>query len=383
MMATRSIPESSAAVALLTRGCTCLLASFCLIGPPERALAQTPLRNAHVVWARDHRVYIASQDSVVLEAGSILTFLDHGKKVATGEVTGVHDAELIVANLTSGSLEKVKHLDRIKILVASPVFRAPPILRIGYPAPGRKNLLFDCTNQSLDSSFLQGAFKAVSMERQTYRLVRDSTYSVAAKWPDTLLVRLFDEVADEEIALERGDLDAALFWPGEASPHIREAMRWQGRPSGRWAGGILVTSAWRPGVPTDSTRLRVSERQALALLNKELFRGDLAEWPSEATPPPSTVNTRFEVDSSFPGRESIELLLNRAVGSGGAPAATRVIRLSCEIPPQEEVRQDLTGTVFDVRCPLLSTPKLRPYLEAIGIDPLANLFQCSPATRKP
>jgi hypothetical protein len=281
-------------------------------------------------------------------------------------------------------LKKVKHLDRLAITAAPPVIRGLPLLRLGYPAPGRKNLLFDCSGQSLRAPVLLGAYKPETLSGQTYRLVRDSTITVSAPWPDTLLIRLYDEVADEEIALERGDLDAAIFWPGEASTHIRDAMRWQGRPSGRPVRSLLAVSALGPSAPIDSTWLRANERVALTRLNQELFHGDLTLWPYGEIPPPSTVSARFEVSASIPGRDSIERFLNRALGSSTGPGSSRIVRLSFLDPPPESISSRPSFTVgFIVYCPVISAPRLLPYLDAIGPDSLVNLFDCGLPAHKP
>src|SRR4029077_8015933 len=61
--------------------------------------------------------------------------------------------------------------------------------------------------------------------------------------PDTLLVRLYGESADEEIALERGELDVAVFWPGELSTRMREDPRWGGALLGLRAHGVIAVAA--------------------------------------------------------------------------------------------------------------------------------------------
>jgi hypothetical protein len=370
-----------------------LLAIVCLLGLNEIATAESSLRGARVVWVRGDRIYVASPDSVALEPGMILTFTDRGKKVATGEVTAVHDREMIVAKLTSGSLVKVKHPDKLQITADRPVLRAPPLLRVGYPAAGRKNLLFECSYQSLDSSLGAGADRHSQLQRfydsemldsRTHRLVRDSTVSVVAPWPDTLLVRLFDEVADEEIALERGDLDVAVFWPGEASAHIREVTGWK-----RWEGGIgargqltaAVRRRYQSGIadPFHNEELRALER-----LNHELFRGDLLPVPRPGMSPSSTLG-RFKVDVSLPGHDFMEQFLNRAIGHATPVDTARVVQLSYhEIWPTVPVIGDLPEDYWlVVRCPVISRPKLQPYLHAIDTEALANLFQCIPPPRKP
>src|SRR5437762_6985729 len=92
-------------VAFLTRSVAVWLGLACLLGVCGFAWAESSfLRGARVIWVRGDRVYVASPDSLTLEPGTILAFKNRGKQVATGEVTAVHDGELIAAKLTSGSL---------------------------------------------------------------------------------------------------------------------------------------------------------------------------------------------------------------------------------------------------------------------------------------
>jgi len=382
---TRIFSRGKTNVAFLTRSFAAWLALACAASLPGIARAESSLRGARVVWARGDRIYVASPDSVALGLGTIFTFLDRGKTVATAAVTAVHDGELIAAKLLSGSLAKVKHLDKLEIAAEPPVFRSPPVLRVGYPAPGRKNLLFDCSFQSPDSGFLLRTYTPDARAGQLYRFVRNPIDPVPAGWPDTLVVRFFDEVSDEEIALERGDVDTAVFWPGEASTHIREAMHWPGGPLGVWTHDFLAASARGPGVPIDSAALRTDERRAMALMNQALFRGDLLPSPlGDVVPHPSTVGARFEVDASIPGRDSIEQLLNRIMGPATL-RAERVVRIFRVDPPPEGETRAFDPSVTDllILCPVISAPELGPYLDSIGANEMANLFRCLPAPRKP
>jgi hypothetical protein len=70
--------------------------------------------------------------------------------------------------------------------------------------------------------------------------VRNANAVSDAPWPDTILVRLFDVAADEEIALERGRSRRRGVLAGEPSPHIRAYTSWKGNPAGSLAGGLLV-----------------------------------------------------------------------------------------------------------------------------------------------
>jgi carboxypeptidase family protein len=332
---------------------------------------------ARVIWVQGDRLFLASQDSLWLGPGAGLRFQNGGKEIATAEVTAVHNAVLIAARITSGSLRGVKRLDRIHVTSERDIVRPVSALRVGYPSRRRVHPLFECTQMQLDVL----NYRADTLGERSFQLVRDSTWAPARPEPDTLHVRMFDDATDEEIALERGDLDVAIFWPGEASPHIREIMRWKGRPdalrrrgvvSSRTDGGILAT---RGVLDEDMAPLRS--------LNRELFRGDLRGpfgsgiGVADARLGPGL----FEVDSTCPGHEDLERLLNRDIGATGG--SSHRILLSClDIPAEIEPGQDPSGWLFFIGCPVISRPTLRPYLEAIDLDSLVNLFDCRTAARR-
>ncbi|HEY7698210.1 MAG TPA: hypothetical protein VIE88_07320, partial [Vicinamibacteria bacterium] len=235
----------------------------------------------------------------------------------------------------------------------------------------------------------QGAFKAEAIDERSARLLRDPAYSVAWSWPDTLLIRFFDEVADEEIALERGDVDAAIFWPGEASPHIRTAMDWQSGPSGRLTGWHLVVSVRHLGAP-DANGLTGDERNALAQLNQVEFRGDLLPYPGGPKLNPDSGNGRFEVNPGVPGHKSLERSLNQSMPPG-AKVHDRVIGLDLSQDPRYPESWDAEdfgfGTrstrVFSLACPIVSSPIHRRYVASLAPDALVNLFQCPPSAADP
>jgi len=159
--------------------------------------------NARVIWAQGDRVYLASHDSLWLGSGAGLRFHDNGREVATAEVTAVHNAILIAARITSGSLKSVRRLDRMKVTSERDIVKPMPALRVGYPSHRRIHPLFECSQMQLNVN----SYRADTLGELSYRLVRDSTWVPPRPEPDTLHIRLFDDVADEEIALERGDLD--------------------------------------------------------------------------------------------------------------------------------------------------------------------------------
>jgi hypothetical protein len=127
-----------------------------------------------------------SDELIALTPGMILTFKDGRKQVATGEVTAVHEGEMIAAKLTTGSFKKVKHPERLEVTAEPRVFSSPPVLRVGYPASGRKNYLFDCRRQAIGFSLrhyiYQVPFDSVMTTGPTYRLLREQHPS-STPWP--------------------------------------------------------------------------------------------------------------------------------------------------------------------------------------------------------
>jgi len=361
--------------------CALLLCALAPIGAARAA----PTLHATVLWARGERVYLAASDSAGVEPGTTLSFEYRGKTVATGEVTAVANGELITARLTGGSLQKVKKLDRVRVTASRPPIRPAPVLTIGYPSPDRPSLLFACDSMPLSPAGPGRLYRVDERAARAYRLVRNPDSAAAAPWPDTLRVRLFDDAADEEIALERGELDAAVFWPGEASTHIREAMRWSRETSGTHGRGVLaalagsriVTPGLTPGVP---------DLGPLELLNEVLFRGDLT--PAGLSPQASAgalarlARVRFEVDRACPGWQVLQQYLNRGEGPPGAPPAAEVIRVAYLDAPAGAQDSSRPVWFFTVGCPVLSRPELRPYLSALGPDMLANLFDCATPGRE-
>ncbi|HKQ20015.1 MAG TPA: hypothetical protein VJW75_09750, partial [Candidatus Eisenbacteria bacterium] len=252
----------------------CVLAGAALSFSLRPADAAPTELDAKVVWVKGDRVYIASADSLALDQGDLLTFRSGSKELARGAVVDVRDAAMAVARVTSGSLGNEKKLEKIRIMMEPAPLRPLAVLRVGCPSPSRPSLLFRCDN-GIGASLPVFAYRADTLSERSYRFVRDGAVLVDAPWPDTLLVRMFDESADEEIALERGELDVAVFWPGELSTHIRDDSRWAGHLHGRWNGQI-VAWAWEKG---SAARLTADEaRHTFDSLNRLVFRGDLPPY---------------------------------------------------------------------------------------------------------
>jgi hypothetical protein len=389
------------------RARACLVSSLLsLLGLAVPVAAQPAQVDARVVWVRDERVYIVSSDSLALGYGALLTFLSHGKPVATGEVARVVDGELVVARLTSGSLARIKDPKRLRVL-AEPA-RGPRLLRVGYPSRVRSTLFFACDQLILTPPFPPGAYR-VEAGDHLVRLIPTPGEQSRAPWPETLLVRQFDEAADEEIALERGEVEAAVFWPGELSTHMREQPRWKDFLSSARRRGC-VAALWM-GPPSDSANAEgLPGGSLLTSLNQELFRGDLDElWhgreSASDTPPRITAphGVRFEVDPACPGWPVLERFLARAQGPPPAPddrAVVRLVYLDSPLGPPDSIataaaqygrsgpsppqpRTQRAELVFAFDCPVLFDSRLRPYVRALGAKALVELFDCVPTGRRP
>lgn len=380
-----------------------------LLALPAHAVAQPRDLNATVIWVREGRVYLAAPDSGALEPWALLTFVYRGKTVAAGEVVRVLDGELALVRLTSGSLARIKNPKRLRVWGEPARIRALPVLRVGYPGRGRANLLFTCGEVTLDSSRLPRGYRADRVDAHAFRLVRGSESSSPAPWPDTLLIRWFGESADEEIALERGELDAAVFWPGELSAHMREDSRWQAPLFGLRARGALVGAAPGSGSPDDSSAVGF-DSLVFAALNRELFRGDLAPWEAGPETPSGGWHagaSHYAVDPALPGQRVLERFLNRGAGpssAGGDARAVRVFYLDAPIAAPDSLAFGVAEHLnrgaasaqrgaqadsmrarylFALRLPLVCRRELRPYVSALGTDALVNLPACRSAERAP
>jgi len=178
--------------------------------------------DARVVWVEGDRVYLASPDSIAVQRSMRITFLSRGKPIAEGEVSEVLDRSVARARITSGAISDTKHLERLSIL-AEPL-PAPRLLRIGYPASPRRTDLAPCPGRLLA---IDTTTHRVETAGRGLRITRLPEAAASGSWPDTLIVQRFDDAADEEIALERGELEVGVFWPGELSLHMREHPRWK------------------------------------------------------------------------------------------------------------------------------------------------------------
>jgi hypothetical protein len=346
-------------------------------GSADRAL------DARVIWSGDGRVYLASGDSISLESGARLTFLEHGKSVSEARVGRVLDGHLISALVTWQRADAFRKPERLEVRLAAPVLAAAPSLRVGIPDGVRGSQLAGCASGAPSSPLAELGYRIDALAdpspERALRLVRASGDSAAnaplASWPDTLRVFRFAESTDEEIALERGELDVGVFWPGELSSAIREQPLGQQLLFGiRARGGLAVADeapAPSPGVPSAAS-VSVAAMEAL---NRELFRGDLllsAVADSGAGTP-----IRFRVEASVRGHAEIERVLN--AHSASTTSRARLVRVFEADSIQEGASATASAAwVLRVRCPLVCAPDLRAYVRALGTDRFAQLPGCSP-----
>ena len=358
------------------------LASLCtlaaLIAFASAVRAEPHELAASVVWRRDDLVYIATPDSAVLVPGMVLSIVRGKRERASATVTRLLEPRLALARVSGGTLANEKRLDRLRVRGE----RAPAVrwttLRVGLPGRGRGNLLFPCTGASVSPRFASESYAVDSLEPGLCRLRRNVAGS-AGPAPDTLLVRLYGESADEEIALERGDIDAAVFWPGELSARLRADARWRDAALGLRARGVVAALAAEadssPPPPAD-----------LAAFDRDGFAGDLLPW-SELEPPrfaPSAASpARWSVAPTLPGARVLERVLARA--AAGTP--TRTLRLTyLDVPlaghdsVQGAWRTRGVTPVFAVRCPVLVAPAFRPLVALLGAEAFANLVTCAGVT---
>ena len=357
---------------------------------------------AKVVWAAGDRAYVVSEDSLGLGEEDVLTILDHRREVAVGSVVKTYEPGLVLVRITSGSLQRVKKLEKLRILISRTSTPAPSRLRLGYPSRSRSNLLFGCE----DISIAPPGAEPYLMERlneRSYQILRQPRGS-SSLWPDTLAVQLFDESADEEIALERGDLDVAIFWPGELSAGVREPSTKKGFLRGSRSRGVVCAVFLKPRAETGDVLV---DRTALGSLNLDLFRGDLVDAPAADTARSgeSSYAVPVEVNRGCPGWRALERAFNRTprpLRSSDAGGTIHVFYAdlpagspdSLSLLEAAESRRAWTGradaggdapvrVLFAIRCPVLFDSAFRRYVERVGPDALVDLMTCTPRAKRP
>jgi len=310
--------------------------------------------NARVVWVASNRVVLAAGDSLGVERWDRLLFLDRKKPIATGMVTRIYEPGLVAANVVSGSLLRVNKLDHIRVFVMRPYAPVPQLLRVGYPSARRSNALFRCATMRFRTP--PGYRADVANGR---RLILDR--SPDPPWPDTLVAEEFDESGDEEIAFERGELDLAIFWPGELSSSERARLNEGNHILAPRATGVLA-GAYQPSPSTKASGTVLVDRARLESINRDLFGGDLAPIPGSSVPDRDrsfVTKTRapIQVDRGCPGWQTLERVLNkdpRPLGGSVEGGSIRVMYL--DLSPESAPPDSTMTWLFRVRCPVLLAP---------------------------
>jgi hypothetical protein len=335
---------------------------------------------ARVLWLRNGDVYVAAPDSGALAPGMTLEFARGSRPLAIAKVTRMLDAHVALARLESGSLADERRLDELVIRAeAAPVERVGRV-RLGLPGRERVSLLFRCVRTGVETRLAGTDYDPDTLRGGRLRLLRRPPETPAdgppPTAPDTLDVRFFSDAADQEIALERGELDVAVFWPGELSARMRADPRWKDFARGVRARGVLAAvHAARDTLPFDP--------RPLAALAREAFAGDLLPWRElEPAPAPAAAPrpVRWQVDPALPGARILERILQRA----GNPPITRTARLTwLDVPVaardavQATWRTPGVEPLHALTCPVLVAPALRPPFAGMGgADAFANLLRC-------
>lgn len=386
-------------VARVRRGAAArVLAALLLFGAialaAPRALAADARDGApRIVWAGEGRVYVAARDSGTLAPGLLVRVFEREREIASGGITHVLDGVLASVRLASGAVAADARFDRLEVVLEVAPVRPVATLRVGLPASARQGIAPPCAGSRLDLGALPRAYRSEPLAGGGFRLVADDSIAIASPWPDTVLVRRFADRADEEIALERGELDVAVFWPGEPSARLRERASGFELLRGARARGALV--AGRPaGRPEADSALAARLEPALAQLNAELFGGDLLPWrarvgappPAGAAPPAAGALLRFAVDDALPGARAMERFLNRNVGTARA-GGVFVRHLDVAVASLDSLAAagafGAAAPVHVLRCPVLCGAARAAEVRALGADAFANLLECPAARKRP
>jgi hypothetical protein len=292
---------------------------LCSLG--SRGAAADPVDlDAKVVWAGDDFAVISSRVALPVASGDIIRFFERKKMVAEGSVQNILEPTTAVVGLAPGShgvLKSVKKLDHLRMTAETRLPERLTWLRVGFPSTGRSNLLPACDSLIPRPDINHHLAKSNDHQMQW---VRDSLSTPLGPWPDTVLIRLFDDSADEEIALERGDLDLAVFSPGELSLHARELGPTKVRVhSATIVPGVIAAVRIGAQESGAAAELSAAEQQALARLRGELFGGDVIPYWGGDSPSLTDGAARFEVGHEFPRWQAIDRFLN---GPGNPPVST-------------------------------------------------------------
>jgi hypothetical protein len=352
-------------------GLACVALATVVVLTPSCAASGEP----RVLWARADHVYVALADGDAAAEGDSVRFEERGKWLMSGRVAEVVRGEVAVVSVPPGAFDRLGKMERVRVSFARAKRSRPPSLRVALPAGGRGNLAVPCSSGVPILPVLPADLRGYVLndrERSArpLRLRPDPHASPPEGWPDTLIVSFFESATDEEIALERGDVDVAVFWPGELSRRMREDARWKDAPLGpRSRGVVAVIGADLVPAGLDSTTARA--------LDDELFRGDL-EWTGFHV---GTGPGRLDVDGSLPGAATIREWLARRAGPIGRGGVTG--RVAYADRPRDAAPAPGFQPLFLLRCPVVSAPAWRPVIERMGTGVFADMIPCTTPAPSP
>jgi len=349
--------------------------------PSHGAVSKDALRH-RFLWGRGSHAYVALSDTSRAAEDDSVRFEDRRRLIAGGRIRSIVHGEMAIVSLTSGSLDRVQRPERIVVTTTRSAVVAPRSLRIALPADDRDNLLFRCSAVTPRLPPEAPRYRSEPVDQREVRLVREDGASHGAPWPDTLIVLLFRDPADEEIALERGDVDVAVFWPGELSRRLRNDARWSGQ-FGITSRGVLAL------VGAEGMSDASPDTAWVSAFNEELFRGDLGLRGLQPYQPWITSSLyRLEADPALPGREPIGQWLTRhsanptvsvSLPRGAKPPRARMAFVDA---PSDTASAEGFIPLLQLRLPVLSGLAFGPVVRALGADALANLATCSGTTTR-
>jgi len=293
-----------------------------------------------VIWTSAGRAYVVARDSLRLVPGARIAFDERRRSIAEGTVTAWLDDRLLAVRITSGTLEKVKRLDRLGVRLLS--LPARGLLRVGIPSDQRANLVVPCGRAAFD-----------------------------APPGDSLVAVPYDDAGDEEIALERGEIDVALFWPGELSARTRGDRRFAVRLGIRDRGWIAAR--WSAPAPDTG---RVLERLDLAPIAEDLLDGDLVPLRPNGGVGTAVHHVACRADSTLPGWRVLEAAI--AGGARRPEARIDLVWRDDAAPPAAAGAGDpAERALFRIGCTIVCPAALAPRVMELGPDALVSRLGCA------
>lgn len=353
------------------------------------APAPEPAPRASVVWASGDRAYLASPDSGALLVGARVSVLWREDTLATGVVTAVLDGAVAAVQLDRGLSHPGGELASLGVRLEPPRLHVPRRLSIGLPAGARGNAIVACARMSLDSVFTAEGYLVERLGTDSYLGLRDSSRALPPAWPDTLLVRTFRDATDEEIALERGELDLAVFWPGERSERLRADPRWRDSPVPVRSLGLIVARqvGSGPGAPApraaDLIEAMGRGGAAADLVPLAPREGSASEAPVGATP--ERAGVRYLADASLPGQRAIQRALDRDGGTATARGSLwSVSVIEAAVTAADSIAAEgRVVPLLAIGCPVVCRAGLRTLVDSLGAQRFADAMVCRRGERWP